>query len=96
MKESKYQNKIIKDYEAQGYRVRKTIKSIQNGEPDLTILKAGCIPIFIECKVVGGKVSDLQENRLNEDTRAGFDCYVSWGYDVIPWEITEKKDTDLF
>ena len=50
----------------------------------------------VECKTLKGKLSKIQEFRLDELTGYGFNCFVSYGMDLVKWEIKIKKDTDLF
>ena len=77
MTESKYQNKIIKEYESKGFFVLKLIKTNKNGIPDLLCLKKGHEPIFIEVKAKKGVVSKLQEYRIKELTECGFTAFIS-------------------
>jgi Holliday junction resolvase len=77
MTEQKYQAKIIKKLEAQGYYLIKIIKCNKNGIPDLIALKSGEGPIFIECKTQTGVLSEIQKYRLSELKKNGFKCYVS-------------------
>lgn len=66
MTEANYQKKLIKQYEAEGYYVLKLIRTNKNGIPDLLVLKAEEPPLFIEVKAAKGKVSKLQQFRINE------------------------------
>jgi len=76
MLESVYQRKIIKEMEAKGYFVLKLVKTNKNGVPDLLCLKSGELPMFIEVKAKGGKLSELQKYRIKELIQLGFDAYV--------------------
>ena len=96
MLESKYQKKIIDEWRANGWFVINTIKTNVNGCPDLILMKSGEPPTFIECKTLKGKLSKIQEFRLDELTGYGFNCYVSYGMDLVKWKIKTKKDTNLF
>jgi len=79
MTEQQIQAKKIKELEAQGYYVIKLIKTNKNGIPDLMALQAGKVPLFVECKTKKGKVSRLQEYRLNELEDLGFICEIYRG-----------------
>ena len=45
--------------------------------------------MYVECKTLTGKLSKVQEFRLNELTSYGFNCFVSYGMDIIKWKIKE-------
>ena len=72
MTESKYQKKLIDQYTKQGYLVIKMIKTNIVGIPDLLLLKAGEIPIFIEVKGPNGRASKIQEYRIKQLIDMGF------------------------
>ena len=76
MTESKYQTKIIKEMESNGWFVLNLIKTNKNGIPDLLCLKQGREPKFIEVKAKNGIVSKLQEYRLKELNELGFDAMI--------------------
>ena len=76
MTESKYQKKLIDKYSNEGWFVIKLIKTNLNGIPDLLCLKSGHEPKFIEVKAENGTVSKLQEFRLNQLKKLGFDAEV--------------------
>jgi len=76
MTESKYQKKLIDQYSKEGWFVIKLIKTNLNGIPDLLCLKSGHEPKFIEVKAENGTVSKLQEFRLNQLKKLGFDAEV--------------------
>jgi len=63
---SKFQTKIIKQYEKKGYFVLNLIKTNKNGIADLLCLKAGEEPIFIECKEKHDTIKPLQQYRGKE------------------------------
>ena len=65
MLESKFQSKIIKRLEADGYYVIKLIKTNKNGIPDLLALKENEI-YFVEVKGVKGVLSEIQKYRIEE------------------------------
>lgn len=72
MSEAKYQSKLIKLLEKEGYFVLKLIKTNINGIPDLLALKKGEEPYFIEVKGSKGKLSELQKYRLKQLKQHGF------------------------
>lgn len=66
MTEQQIQAKKIKELEAQGYYVIKLMKTNKNGIPDLLAIPRNSDVIFIEVKRPDGKLSKLQEYRINE------------------------------
>ncbi len=76
MTEQQIQKKIIDRYTAKGWYVIKLIKTNKNGIPDLLCLKNGETPLFIEVKTEIGRLSKLQEYRIDELKKAGFDAMV--------------------
>jgi Holliday junction resolvase len=72
MKEQQIQSKRIKQLEAQGYYVIKLIKTNKNGIPDLIAIPKGADVLFSEIKTTKGKLSTLQEYRLEELKSYGF------------------------
>ena len=75
MSEAKYQSKLIKQYEAEGYYVLKLISTNKAGIPDLVALKPNDVK-FIEVKGKLTKVSPLQEYRIKELKKLGFDARI--------------------
>ncbi len=76
MTEGQIQSKKIKQLEAEGYYVLKLMKTNKNGIPDLIALKPNRPALFIEVKTPVGKLSRLQEYRLTELQRLGFDIEI--------------------
>jgi Holliday junction resolvase len=75
MSEAKYQSKLIKKYEAEGYYVLKLISTNKAGIPDLLALKPDDVK-FIEVKGSKTPVSKLQEYRIKELKNLGFDATI--------------------
>jgi len=75
MSEAKYQSKLIKKYEAEGYYVLKLISTNKAGIPDLLALKPDDVK-FIEVKGKLTKVSPLQNYRIRELKKLGFDATI--------------------
>ena len=92
MKESSYQKRISDDLTKQGYFVTNLIHTNKNGIPDLLALKFDEPPLFVECKTLKGKLSEIQKFRLNELTERGFNCYVSYGMELKKWKKNKEKD----
>lgn len=69
---SKFQTKVIKEYEDKGYYV--IILSITNkkGIADLLCLKKNEVPLFIECKEKNDTIKTLQKYRAKEVIELGF------------------------
>ena len=78
MSEAKYQAKLIKQYEAQGWYVIRLITTNKSGIPDLLCLKEGETPLFIEVKGSKGKPSKLQEFRIKELINNGFNAVIEY------------------
>lgn len=66
MTEQQIQTKKIKELESQGYYVLKLMKTNKNGIPDLIAIPKNSDVLFIEVKTSIGKLSKLQEFRMNE------------------------------
>ena len=73
---SKYQTKIIKRFENDGYLVINLIKTNKNGIPDLLVLKEGEKPLFIECKEKTDTLKPLQKFRIEELKKYGVNAVV--------------------
>jgi Holliday junction resolvase len=71
---SKFQTKVKKEMEAQGYKVLKLITLSENGYPDLMCLKNGAV-VFIECKEKNDTLKPLQKLRIKELRDNGFEAY---------------------
>ncbi len=82
---SKFQTKIIKEYEAKGYFVIDLILTNKKGIADLLCLKDGEAPLFIECKEVNDTIKPLQLYRQKELIKKGFKSIIlkktSWQQD---------------
>ncbi len=66
MTEQQIQAKLIKQYEAMGYYVIKLKLTNKNGIPDLIAIPNNSDVEFIEVKKANGKISKLQEYRIEE------------------------------
>ena len=66
MTEQQIQKKRINELEQEGYYVIKLIKTNKNGIPDLIAIPPDSNVLFSEVKTAKGKVSKLQEYRLEE------------------------------
>jgi len=75
MSEAQYQKKLIKELEADGFYVLKLIKTNKNGIPDIVALKPDDVK-FIEVKGAKTPVSKLQEYRIKELKKLGFDATI--------------------
>jgi len=76
MSEASHQRKLIKQLEADGYYVLKLIKTNKNGIPDLLALKPNDVK-FIEVKGAKTPVSKLQEYRIKELKKLGFNATIN-------------------
>jgi Holliday junction resolvase len=66
MTEQQIQSKKIKELESQGYYVIKLMKTNKNGIPDIIAIPPGSDVVFIEVKGPKGKLSALQQYRIDE------------------------------
>ena len=66
MTEQQLQSKKIKELERQGYYVIKLINTNKNGIPDLIAIPPGSDVLFVEVKTPTGRVSRLQQYRMEE------------------------------
>lgn len=73
---SKFQTKTIKDYEKKGYYVIDLIVTNKTGIADLLCIKAGEIPLFIECKEKNDTIKPLQLYRQKELISLGFQSII--------------------
>ena len=71
MTEQQIQHKRIKQLESEGYYVIKLIKTNKNGIPDVIAIPPNCGVIFSEIKTPKGRLSKLQEYRLEEISNHG-------------------------
>jgi hypothetical protein len=62
----KFQTKIIKQYESDGWIVLKTIRLNKNGYPDLLCMKLGEVDTWIEIKEGTDTLKPLQKIRIDE------------------------------
>lgn len=81
MEESKYQSKLKKHFEAEGWTVIKIIRATVNGYPDLMLCRADRPPVFIEVKAEGGRTSKVQDYRIRELRSKGFKVLVAYPSD---------------
>lgn len=63
---SKFQAKVIKQYESAGWTVLNIIKLSDNGYPDLLCMKSGEIDVWIECKEGNDTLKPLQKFRIDQ------------------------------
>jgi len=78
LKESQIQKKKIKQLEEEGYFVVKLVLTNKMGIPDLLALKDGKA-LFLEVKRPNTKLTKLQEYRIQELKKQGFDTEVYKG-----------------
>ena len=88
--ESKIQRKIIKDLEANGWIVIKTIVLSKSGYPDIIAFK-NSKTIFIEVKDTKGVVSELQAYRIRQLKAQGFNVFLIYSY----IEYINVRDADF-
>lgn len=75
MSEAKFQNKLIKSLEKEGYYVLKLIKTNKNGIPDLIAIKPNEVR-FIEVKGPKTPLTKLQHYRIKELQNLGIDAQI--------------------
>lgn len=71
MTEQQIQRRRAKELEEQGYYVIKLVKTNKNGIPDLIAIPPNSDVLFSEIKKENGKVSKLQEFRIEELKKHG-------------------------
>lgn len=81
MTEQQIQSKIKKKLQERGWYVTKLIKTSTNGIPDLLAIKFGKA-MFIEVKREKGKLSPLQELRIDELRQSGAIVHVWTDFEV--------------
>ena len=79
MTEQQIQSKRIKELEELGYYVIKLIQTNKNGIPDLILIPQNSDVEFIEVKKANGKISKLQEYRIEELKEHGLKVTVHKG-----------------
>ena len=82
MREQKIQKKITDQLTKDGWFVIKLMKTSINGIPDLMALRNGTTK-FIEVKKPGGTISVIQQYRIKELRKQGFEAVVMNGVDSI-------------
>lgn len=75
MTESEIQRRLVKQFEGQGWLVVKLVLTSKPGMPDLLLLRDG-VARFVEVKRNGVKPRPLQNYRIAELNRLGFDVDV--------------------
>lgn len=71
---SKYQQKIIKEFESKGWKVEKVVKLGRDGYPDLIMWKDGQTQ-WIECKEETDTLKPLQKFRIDELNKSGIKAF---------------------
>jgi hypothetical protein len=77
MAEKDYQRKLKAEAERHGWLVIKLVRATVNGYPDLLLLHPVRGVAFVEVKAKGGRLSKLQEYRINSLTAQGFTALIS-------------------
>jgi len=91
MTEQQIQSKKIKQLEASGYYVIKLIKTNKNGIPDIVAIPKYSRALFVEVKTETGKVSPLQEYRINELKEHGIKVEI---YRGTPMDQNKRNETN--
>jgi Holliday junction resolvase len=81
MTEQQIQSKIKRKLQERGWYVTKLIKTSTNGIPDLLAIKNGKA-MFIEVKREKGKLSPLQDLRIDELRQSGAIVHVWTDFEV--------------
>jgi len=72
---SKYQEKLIRKFESEGFEVLKIVKLSKDGFPDLLLLGEGGEARFVEVKEEKDTLKELQKYRIDELNKKGFIAY---------------------
>ena len=86
---SKFQKKLIKEYQLKGYTVLKTIRLNSNGYPDLLCMKHGEIDTWIESKELSDTLKPLQKKRIDELIKLGKNAFCIQDVNGIIYPITK-------
>lgn len=93
---SKFQSKVIKEFEKDGYLVLKIIRLNSNGYPDLLCLKENEPNLWIECKEEKDTLKPIQKLRIDELNAIGNKAYcLQFGKGIIYPIETEKETLDF-
>lgn len=94
---SKYQTKLINEFESQGWGVIKLSKTNKNGIADLLIARPGHIPYLIEVKERTDTIKPLQiVQNLNMARKMGFKFEI-WQDGIGQVDYSDMiEQTDLF
>ena len=95
---SKFQSKIIKDWELKGYFVLKLAKTNKNGIADLLCAKRGEKTYLIECKEKNDTIKPLQiyqNMAIAEHTGFGF-IVIQDGKGIVDIDKLKNETTNLF
>lgn len=94
MLESKIQSKIVKKLTEDGWLVIKLIRTSVSGVPDLMCLKEGKT-MFIEVKQPKGVLSEIQQYRIAELRREGFEVFI-WTDYKVDYEFKNKHKDEVW
>lgn len=94
MLESKIQSKIVKKLTEDGWLVIKLIRTSVAGVPDLMCLREGKT-MFVEVKQPKGVLSEIQQYRIAELKREGFEVFIWTDYQV-DYEFKNKHKDEVW
>ena len=89
--ESKAQKKMTDHLKADGYFVVKLMATNKNGIPDLLAVKEDVPNIWVEAKTEVGKLSKLQEHRIQELIEHGQSIIIPYGYEDFVFQYLKYK-----
>ena len=91
---SKFQTKIKKQYQAEGYTVTK-YQTTQSGYPDLLCTKKNEVDIYIECKEINDTLKPLQKFRIDQLIASGKKAFCIQDKKGIIYPTDKKLDINL-
>jgi len=95
MRETRIENRLIKEIEKIGGKAKKFVSPGSSGEPDRIVLLPQGKIIFVELKAPGKKLKPLQEFRAKELRTLGFDVRRIDSIELIMELIKEVKDNEI-
>lgn len=107
MKERDIEKILVSEVKKLGGRAYKWVSPGNDGVPDRIVILPGRVPIFVELKADGGKLSRLQESQITRLSELGQDVRVvtgihglilffsSLGRQEVSYRLTEKYESGV-
>lgn len=89
MREKQIEAKLVRGIHAMGGRAYKFVSPGNGGVPDRLIVLPGGRIVFAELKAEGGRLSRIQQARIEELRRLGAEVFEVWGengvHSLLDW-----------